>query len=80
MEFYDVLDEVLELLRSRGRVSYGALKRQYDVDDAFIEDLKNEIIVAVLFNRRHAPFGLMFWFRRNKLVGSYLVLMATRRS
>ena len=39
MQFYEVLDEVLdevlELLRSRGRVSYGALKRQYDVDDEF---------------------------------------------
>ena len=46
MEFYDVLDEVLELLRSRGRVSYGALKRQYEVDDAFIEDLKTEIIYS----------------------------------
>lgn len=28
----------------------------------------------------YAAFGLMFWFKWNRLVGSYLVLIATRRS
>ena len=46
MEFYDLLDQVLELLRSRGRVSYRALKRQYGLDDALIEDLKDEILYS----------------------------------
>lgn len=27
MDFYDVLDQVLDLLRQRGRVTYNALKR-----------------------------------------------------
>ena len=44
MDFYEVLDDVLELLRSRGRVTYRALKRQFNVDDEFLEDLKEEII------------------------------------
>jgi hypothetical protein len=44
MDFYTVLDQVFALLRQRGRVSYRALKRQFDLDDAFLDDLKVEII------------------------------------
>ena len=44
MDFYEVVDDVLELLRQRGRVTYRALKRQFNVDDEFLEDLKEEII------------------------------------
>jgi class 3 adenylate cyclase/tetratricopeptide (TPR) repeat protein len=46
MDFYAVLDQVLDLLRQRGRVTYRALKRQFDLDDAILEDLKAEIIEA----------------------------------
>ena len=44
MDFYAVLDQVLALLRQRGRVSYRALKRQFDLDDAYLDDLKVELI------------------------------------
>src|SRR5262245_20410324 len=44
MDFYAVLDQVLALLRQGGRVSYRALKRQFDLDDAYLDDLKVEII------------------------------------
>ena len=44
MDFYELLDQVLDLLRQRGRVSYQALKRQFGLDDAYLEDLKVEII------------------------------------
>jgi class 3 adenylate cyclase/tetratricopeptide (TPR) repeat protein len=44
MDFYAVLDQVVDLLRQRGRVTYRALKRQFDLDDEFLEDLKTEII------------------------------------
>ena len=44
MGFYDVLDQVLDLLRRRGRVTYRALKREFNLDDAFLEDLKEELI------------------------------------
>jgi class 3 adenylate cyclase/predicted ATPase len=44
MDFLAVVDQVIELLRRRGRVSYRALKRQFDLDDAFLDDLKAEII------------------------------------
>src|SRR5688572_23687958 len=44
MDFYAVLDQVLALLRQRGRVSYRALKRQFALDDAYLDDLKVEMI------------------------------------
>jgi hypothetical protein len=44
MDFYAVLDAVMALLQSRHRVSYGALKRQFGLDDAYLEDLKVELI------------------------------------
>src|SRR5215471_12108980 len=46
MDFYAVLDQALDLLRQRGRVTYNALKRQFDLDDACLQDLKDEIIEA----------------------------------
>jgi class 3 adenylate cyclase/predicted ATPase len=44
MKFYEVLEQVIELLRREGRVGYRALKRQFDLDDEYIEDLKDELI------------------------------------
>ena len=46
MDFYAVLDRVIDLLRSRGRVTYGALKLQFGLDDEQLEVLKDEIISA----------------------------------
>ena len=37
MRFYEILDQVVDLLRRRGRVTYRALKREFQVDDAFLE-------------------------------------------
>jgi class 3 adenylate cyclase len=44
MDFFTVVDQVIELLRSRGRVSYRASKRQFALDDAYLADLKAELI------------------------------------
>jgi hypothetical protein len=44
MDFDAVLDQTLALLRQRGRVSYRALKRQFDLDDAYLDNLKVELI------------------------------------
>ena len=44
MDFYEVLDQIVVLLRSRGRVSYRALKRQFALDDDYLEDLTVELI------------------------------------
>src|SRR5262245_545057 len=46
MDFYDVLERVLELLQQHKRVTYRALQRQFDLDEAYLEDLKAEIIEA----------------------------------
>jgi class 3 adenylate cyclase len=46
VDSYAVLDQVLDMLRQRGRVTYNALKRQFELDDACLQDLKDEIIVA----------------------------------
>src|ERR687891_1087206 len=46
MGFYEVLDQVVALLRRRGRVTYRALKREFNLDDACLEDLKDELVNA----------------------------------
>ncbi len=46
MTFDEVLDQVRELLQSKGRMAYGALKRRFDLDDRYLEDLKAELIDA----------------------------------
>ena len=46
MTFDEVLTRVLDLLQRQGRVSYRALKRRFDLDDDYLEDLKAELIKA----------------------------------
>src|SRR2546428_3302196 len=46
MTFDEVLAQVLEVLQREGRVSYRALKRRFGLDEAYLEDLKEEIIAA----------------------------------
>jgi hypothetical protein len=46
MTFDEILTQLLELLRREGRVSYRALKRRFDLDEDYLEDLKAEIIQA----------------------------------
>jgi class 3 adenylate cyclase len=44
MDFIAVVDQVIALLRQRGRVTYRTLKRQFQLDDEALEDLKVELI------------------------------------
>jgi class 3 adenylate cyclase/tetratricopeptide (TPR) repeat protein len=44
MTFEEILDQAIAMLQRRGRLTYGALKRQFNLDDAFLEDLKEELI------------------------------------
>ena len=46
MDFYEVLAKVIELLQREGRTSYRALKRQYNLDDQYLEDLKEELLFS----------------------------------
>ena len=46
MKFSEVVAQTLTWLQRDGRVSYRALKREFDLDDEFLEDLKAELIEA----------------------------------
>jgi class 3 adenylate cyclase/tetratricopeptide (TPR) repeat protein len=46
MDFYTLLDHVIDLLRQRQRVTYRALQRQFQLDDAALQDLKDELLYA----------------------------------
>ena len=46
MDFYTLLDHVIDLLRQRQRVTYRALQRQFDLDEETLNDLTNELLYA----------------------------------
>ena len=46
MTFDDILAQIIDLLQRQGRVSYGALKRRFDLDDDYLKDLKDELLYA----------------------------------
>src|SRR6266436_1145016 len=46
MTFDEILTQVLAVLQHEKRVSYRALKRRFDLDDEYLEDLKDEMIKA----------------------------------
>ena len=46
MTFDEILAQVLELLQREGRVSYRALKLRFDINDDYVEGIKDELIYA----------------------------------
>jgi hypothetical protein len=44
MTFEEILDQAIVMLQRRGRVSYRALQRQFQLDDAYLQDLRAEIV------------------------------------
>jgi class 3 adenylate cyclase/tetratricopeptide (TPR) repeat protein len=44
MTFEEILDQAIAMLQRRGRLTYSTLKRQFQLDDAALEDVKNELI------------------------------------
>ena len=46
MDFVAIVDQAIALLRQRGRVTYRTLRRQFQLDDEILEDLKEELIVG----------------------------------
>src|SRR2546427_2079983 len=44
MTFEDVLDQAIAMLQRRGRLTYRTLQRQFQLDDAALDDLKDEIL------------------------------------
>ena len=46
MTFEEILAQVFELLQREKRVSYRALKLRFDINDDYIEGIKDELIYA----------------------------------
>jgi len=44
MTFYEMLEQVIILLQRHGRLSYRALKVQFELDDDHLDLLKEELI------------------------------------
>ena len=44
MDFYELVDQVANLLRQRGRLTYRSLRFQFKLDDDALEALKEELI------------------------------------
>jgi Adenylate and Guanylate cyclase catalytic domain len=44
--FEEILDQALAMLQRRGRVTYRTLQRQFNLDDAALEDLKEALLYA----------------------------------
>lgn len=60
MDILEVLDQVRELLQSKGRVTYRILKRQFALDDEALEDIKGELITAERV-ARDEDGGVLVW-------------------
>jgi hypothetical protein len=46
MTFEEIVDQAMAMLERRGRLTYRALKRQFNLDDDYLADLKAELIEA----------------------------------
>src|SRR2546428_5288427 len=46
MTFDEILAQSIDLLTRQGRVSYSALKRRFDLNDDYLNDLKDELLFA----------------------------------
>jgi hypothetical protein len=69
MEFYALLDQVVALLHSRGRVSYRALKLQFNLHDEAVAALKDELIAAQQLAVDEQGTVLERWSARSARVG-----------
>jgi predicted ATPase/class 3 adenylate cyclase len=46
MTFEEILDQAIAMLQRRGRLTYGTLKRQFQLDDDTLTDLKDALLYA----------------------------------
>src|SRR5215813_10458517 len=58
MTFEEILDHAIAMLQRRGRLTYGTLKRQFQLDDAWLDDLKDALIYSHPEVREDAGRGL----------------------
>jgi hypothetical protein len=60
VDFVAVVDQVIALLRQRGRVTYRTLQRQFQLDDDALNDLTEELLYAHPEVRDDAGHGLVW--------------------
>src|SRR5438067_5702034 len=46
MTFEEILDQAIAMLQRRGRLPYGTLQRQFQLDDAALATLKDELLYS----------------------------------
>ena len=46
MKFSEIVQQAVQLLQTRGRVTYRVLRREFDLDDGSLEDLQEQLIEA----------------------------------
>ena len=46
MTFEEILDQAIAMLQRRGRLTYGTLQRQFQLDDAALATLKDELLYS----------------------------------
>ena len=60
MTFEEILDHALVMLQRRGRLTYSTLKRQFQLDEDALNDLKAELLYAHPEVRDDAGRGLVW--------------------
>ena len=65
MRLYAVLPAVIALLQREGRVTYLALKQEFDFDDAFLELVREELIFKGM--ARDEKGGGLIWIDHGPL-------------
>ena len=54
VDFVAVMDQVIALLRQRGRLTYRTLQRQFQLDEVALEDLNASVAGRIGRRRRRA--------------------------
>jgi TOMM system kinase/cyclase fusion protein len=60
VDFDAILEQVLALVQRQGRVSYRAIARRFNVEDAYLADLREEILFAYPHIREEEGRGLVW--------------------
>ena len=60
MDFVAIVDQVITLLRQRGRMTYRTLQRQFQLDDDAVHDLTDELLYTHPEVRDDAGRGLVW--------------------
>src|SRR5262245_40606696 len=78
MDFYAILDQVIDLLKQRGRVSYRALTIQFHLDDESLEAMKDELI-AVHQYTRDQDGRMLVWIGEASTTPEPTIVQSTQR-